>query len=221
MANFSTFFHTLSANEGGYCNTVGDHGGETYRGITSKWWPNWEGWTAVRAACKVLCPTGPLPKDQWKQVNKALSTNTVLDAQVINFYKAQYWNTLHLDSVTSQAIANQMADHGVNAGQTKPALMMQYLLNTEFGAHLEVDGKLGPQSIATLNAANPKVFYEKFTAMRRAFYDYLASSFLPAQAAALAPLHQFFRNTLKISSDSTQQKFLTSWNSRTQEKYVA
>lgn len=221
MANFSTFFHTLSANEGGYCNTDGDHGGETYRGITSKWWPNWEGWAAVRAACKALYSTGPLPKEQWRQVSKLLSANTALDAQVVNFYKAQYWNTLHLDSVNSQAIANQLADHGVNAGKVRPALMMQYLLNTGFGAHLDVDGKMGPQSIAALNAANPSAFYEKFTAMRRAFYDYLASSFSPAQAVALAPWHQFFKNTLKISPDSTQKKFLASWHSRTEEKYVA
>ena len=30
-------------SEGGYANMEGDSGGETYKGISRKWFPKWEG----------------------------------------------------------------------------------------------------------------------------------------------------------------------------------
>ncbi|TGE24339.1 hypothetical protein E5K00_03745 [Hymenobacter aquaticus] len=221
MANFAHYFPTLLANEGGYCHDPLDPGGETYRGIARAYNPHWPGWPAVDAIRTRLCPAPPVPKTEWLTLSHTLEADAALGSQVMSFYKAEYWNPLGLDGVNSQPIADQLADHGVNAGVARPAKMLQYLLNTEFGAHLVVDGKVGAQTIATLNAVDQARFYARFIAMRRAFYDYRAGSFSPADAQALAAWHQFFHTELHLVPDDRMQKYLASWLGRTQEKFVA
>ncbi|GGF04287.1 glycoside hydrolase family 108 protein [Hymenobacter cavernae] len=221
MADFAHYFPTLLANEGGYCHDPLDPGGETYRGIARVPNPHWGGWSVVDAIRTHHCPDSPVPRAQWLAISRALETDAALNAQVMAFYKAEYWNSLGLDQVHSQAIADQVADHGVNAGVVRPAKMLQYLLATEFGAHLVVDGKIGLHSIAALNAVDQSAFYNRFIAMRRAFYDYRSGSFSPEDAQKLASWHKFFREELHLVTDNRMQKYLASWLSRTQEKFVA
>ena len=47
MANFQQAFQHTAAAEGGYSNNPKDKGGETYRGIARKYWPDWAGWIIV------------------------------------------------------------------------------------------------------------------------------------------------------------------------------
>ena len=44
MAYFGDAFKKLSIKEGGYVNDKDDAGGETYRGISRKYNPTWQGW---------------------------------------------------------------------------------------------------------------------------------------------------------------------------------
>jgi len=221
MADFAHYFPTLLANEGGYCHDPLDPGGETYRGIARVPNPHWNGWSVVDAIRTHLCPNSPVPHAEWLAISHALESDAALNAHVMSFYKAEYWNPLALDLVHSQPIADQLADHGVNAGVIRPAKMLQYLLATEFGAPLAVDGKIGPRSIAALNAVDPSAFYARFIAMRRAFYDYRTGSFSPADAEKLAHWHKFFHEELHLVTDNRMHKYLASWISRTQEKFVA
>jgi lysozyme family protein len=222
MADFTRYFPILLANEGGYCHDAQDPGGETYRGIARAANPQWGGWPAIDAVKARLGLTSPVPRPSWSSLNKALLTEAALAASINTFYKAAYWNPLGLDAVGCQCLAEQLADHGVNAGTARPAKMLQYLLSTEFGAAgMVVDGKIGPRTIAALNAANAEAFYQRFVAMRQAFYQYRAGTYTPAEASALAPWHAFFRNVLHLSTDARMKKFLASWLSRTQAAYVA
>lgn len=220
MANFTSYFPKLLRNEGNYCHTPGDKGGETYRGIARASNGNWPGWATIDAAKHQLKLVSPVARANWAALNAALAANTALSTSIQQFYKHSYWDSLRLDEVHSQSIAEQLADHGVNAGTSRPVRMLQFLLNTQFGAHLTVDGKIGPQTIATLNAVSPAVFYPSFVEMRRAFYHYLASSPLNA-TPNLATWSSFLRTTLGLRPNPAMQKFLRAWLSRTQVPFVA
>lgn len=222
MADFTHYFPTLLANEGGYCHDLQDPGGETYRGIARATNPQWSGWPALDAAKARLGLHSPVPRASWAALTKVLQVDAAMGASIHAFYKAAYWNPLCLDEVQCQCLAEQLADHGVNAGPARPAKMLQYLLGSEFGAAgMVVDGKIGPRTIAALNGVNREAFYRRFVAMRQAFYQYRAGSYTPAEAQALAPWHRFFQQDLRLRTDATMQKFLGSWLRRTQAVYVA
>ncbi|OUJ74928.1 hypothetical protein BXP70_09280 [Hymenobacter crusticola] len=143
MADFTHYFPTLLAHEGGYCHDLQDPGGETYKGIARVSNPKWSGWPTVDAVkARAALPT-PVPRAGWRALSKALEAEATLNALIMSFYKASYWNPLSLDAVLSQCVAEQLADHGVNAGTARPAKMLQYLLATEFGVKLVVDGQVG------------------------------------------------------------------------------
>ncbi|WP_375436034.1 hypothetical protein [uncultured Hymenobacter sp.] len=48
------------------------------------------------------------------------------------FYKASYWNPLIMNAVHLQCVAEQLDDHGVNAGTSRPARILQHVYTTEF-----------------------------------------------------------------------------------------
>lgn len=222
MADFTHYFPVLLANEGGYCHDPQDPGGETYRGIARVANPHWAGWPVVDAVKTRTGAATPVPRAAWLALSRTMEGEPGLHALVQSFYKVAYWNPLGLDAVHCQCLAEQLADHGVNAGPIRPAKMLQYLLSTEFGAQaLVVDGKIGPRTIALLNATDAQAFYARFVAMRQAFYRYRAGSFGAADTQALAPWHQFFQQELRLNTDSRMQKFLPSWLRRTQAAYSA
>jgi len=219
MADFLTYFKILRGNEGGYCNRPTDTGGETYRGIARNSNPQWSGWPLVDATKARLYPGGVTPAD-WEPLSLVLEADPAVGDQVLALYKADYWNTLNLDQVTSQSVANQVADHGVNSGVGRAAMMVRYLLATEFGQTLAAEGELDPQVVALLNGVDQAHFYARFVAMRQAFYDYLADSFTPATAEALAAWYQFFSTDLKAGPNRQRQEFLASWLSRTEAPFT-
>lgn len=52
MADFKTAYKKIEAAEGGYCFDPDDAGGETYKGISRKANPNWDGWISIDAIKK-------------------------------------------------------------------------------------------------------------------------------------------------------------------------
>jgi len=220
MANFTNYFPKLLRNEGNYCHTPGDAGGETYRGIARAYHGTWPGWLIVDAAKQKLGLASPVGRGSWVALNHALGADAALSANIQQFYKQRYWDALRLDQVQSQSIAEQLADHGVNAGTSRPVKMLQYLLNTQFGMQLAVDGKIGPQSIAALNDVPAALFYLSLVEMRRAFYYYLAGSPLTSTPNMVA-WRTFLHTKLNVRPNAGMQKFLPSWLSRTQALFVA
>jgi lysozyme family protein len=219
MANFTNYFPTLLRNEGNYCHTPGDSGGETYRGIARAYNGHWPGWPIVDAAKRRLGLTSPVGRASWAALNAALGADAALSTSIQQFYKHSYWDSLRLDEVHSQSVAEQLADHGVNAGTSRPVKMLQYLLNTQFGARLVVDGKIGPQSIAALNDVSAALFYLSLVEMRRAFYHYLAGNPLNS-TPNMAAWSSFLRTSLNVRPNPAMHRFLPSWLSRTQAPFA-
>lgn len=118
MANFKPSFDKVVLAEGGYVNDKDDSGGETYLGITRVHEPNSSMWAIIDEVKKKL----GYDKLQYSTaaVNKVMTAelkkNTTLLDEARRIYKKKYWDSIRLDEVTSQRLAHQIFDHGVNAG---------------------------------------------------------------------------------------------------------
>jgi len=150
MANFDTSYKIIEKNEGLYSNDTSDKGGETYKGIARKKNPNWSGWIIVDRY--KLQPN--FPKNMYSDVE--------LDTCVKLFYKEEYWDINKLDNFSSQILADELLDTGVNMGVGKAAKFLQLTLNvlnkngTTYPDITE-DGKIGPNTLQTLNTCIGRV----------------------------------------------------------------
>lgn len=138
MAKFDPAYQRTCANEGGYSNRPADAGGETYRGISRRWHPEWDGWTLV---------------DWWRTRSGFpgnLDRDSALQGMVKGFYMDNYWRGL--GSLTRQDIANEVFDTSVNCGVETASEFLQQALNVLDSAALSVDGDVGPATIAAANA---------------------------------------------------------------------
>lgn len=210
MADFQQFYPRLLAAEGGYCHPPGDAGGETWSGVARAYYPNWVGWCLVDAAKARLGLAGRVLPAQYPALNKALGADGTLATQVRAFYKANYWDVLRLDELRSQAVAEQLADHGVNAGTGRPARILQYGLRQLGYTRLAEDGRLGPRTLAAANECPAPALFREVKALREAFYCYRAGTTAPAPGT---PLHGLFQRLL-LRPDVQQARFLKSWLAR-------
>lgn len=123
MADFLPAFEAMIRNEGGYVlhDVPGDRGGMTYAGIARNMNPQWPGWALI---------------DAKQDVPASL---------VRDFYKANYWNPIKGDQLTSQAIAQTIFDFHVNAGAVARKLAQLVVGTTP-------DGSFGDRTLAALNA---------------------------------------------------------------------
>lgn len=163
MAEFLPAYEAMIRNEGGYkLHTVqGDRGGMTYAGIARNFHPNWSGWAAI--------DRGEIPDTEL----------------VRQFYRANFWTPIRGDEITSQEVARNVFDFAVNAGVTTSARLAQIV------AGATPDGKVGPKTVAALNAIDPEKFVLAFALAKLARYRDI------------------------VTRDRTQQKFLLGWINRT------
>lgn len=144
MSDFKIAYKRTGGYEGGYANDPDDNGGETYKGISRKNFPNWVGWSKIDAAKQSETFPGILYNDE------------VLNKQVEDFYHTEFWNALNLDQIKDQNICNELYDTAVNVGVRKAATFLQRslnLLNRNGKDYKEVlvDGKLGENTWTTVN----------------------------------------------------------------------
>lgn len=118
MADFKSAYKKIEAVEGGYVNDPDDAGGETYKGISRKANPNWDGWISIDAIKKAHPTT-------FKGI---LKKTPELEKKVQDLYKDKYWDCFELDDVPSQLVAEQMFDTAVNQGQTAAIKFAQRVL---------------------------------------------------------------------------------------------
>lgn len=132
MANFKIAFNKVVLHEGGYVNDPKDRGGETFMGIARKYHSTSRMWKII---------------DEYKKVYSVKELTTILKRDndimncVLNIYKQEYWDKLKLDHLTSQAVANEIFDTGVNMGITKAVKLMQRVLG------IKEDGKITDELI--------------------------------------------------------------------------
>jgi lysozyme family protein len=135
MANFKISIPKVLKYEGGYVNDPNDNGGETYKGISRKFWPKWEGWVII---------------DKYKKskVNfpKILDSDTKLQDLILTFYKTNFWDKIGGDKINSQSIADLMFDGAVNEG------ISPVIKRSEANVGLNGTGKVSDELIKRLNS---------------------------------------------------------------------
>lgn len=144
MANFKEAYEITMGHEGGYSNDPVDAGGETYKGITKRFEPDWEGWVIIDSLRNN--PNFP----------KCLDENEELQEKVMEVYKRKYWDIFWGDKFDNQDIANEMFDTGVNMGTTRAIKYLQKslnLLNRDQKNYSDIseDGVIGNNTLNTLN----------------------------------------------------------------------
>lgn len=132
-------------NEGGYADDSDDSGGETYRGISRKFHPYWEGWHRI---------------DQYKvaeQFPGVLDADHALKGWVLDFYREKFWRKVGCHLVDKQPLAEFLFDFAVHAGTKVPVSHLQRALNAlnrraTLWPDVVVDGMLGPKTRKALEA---------------------------------------------------------------------
>jgi lysozyme family protein len=128
MADFSIAWSLTGPNEGGFVDDPQDPGGKTYRGITQRDFPEWQGWSHVPTDVH----TGQIIP--------------LLEPFVEQFYIEHFWNPIRGDEIIDQPIANTTFDFSVNKGVV-PAI--EFLQNA---AGIEITGIMDDATINALNS---------------------------------------------------------------------
>ena len=148
MASFLPAYKLTAQAEGGYSNDPNDSGGETWKGIARNHHPNWEGW-AIIDAHKEIIGVGVTFKATCHE-------DKDLEEEVLRFYEEEFWNKLKLSQISSQEIANEVYDTGVNQGAGMVGKQFQGALNLlnnnqKHFCDIHVDGIIGGKTIAAFN----------------------------------------------------------------------
>jgi lysozyme family protein len=141
MADFKTALKETLGIEGGISNNPKDRGGFTYKGISRKNWPMWEGWHLV---------------DHWQAAGLTPLNLQTLDGLVERFYRVNFWDRISLSAINSQKIANELFDTGVNAHTKTAVTFLQKALNLlnqegKLYSDILVDGILGSKTLELTN----------------------------------------------------------------------
>lgn len=155
MANYNDFQDTVAALEGGFQNKASDPGNFNSRGenvgtnfgISAPVYEKWIGRVPTIYDMKAI-------------------TKTVAE----EIFKTNYWNRLSASFIKNQSIAENLVDHGINAGVGTAAKIMQRVLNESFGKNLRIDGAIGPITLAAINNVNPVELFQKYSQARIEYY---------------------------------------------------
>ena len=132
MAQFLKAWEITRRNEGGYVNDPSDNGGETYRGISRKNFPVWDGWSIIDNA-------------HLKHGDICLTA----EPNVIAFYTHNFWNPILGDEIINQDAANELFDNSVNMGLHEAIVLTQRALNIPETGHMDTS------TLNILNTNNP------------------------------------------------------------------
>lgn len=158
MADFIKAYNHTAKIEGGYVNDPDDPGGETYKGITKRDYPHWKGWQYI--------------------VNGKVQNPAEVERLCMEFYKKEFWDSFNGDLIKWQHIAEEIFDTGVNMGRGIAEGFVQMALNLtnlDKTKDLEIDGEVGPKTIAVLNAhPNPEYVFKLLNVLQGARYAELA-----------------------------------------------
>lgn len=142
MNNFEICYMNTNQLEGGYANNKNDRGGETYRGIARKIWPDWLGWKIIDAA-----------KNE-KNFPECLDDNEQLEQLIRTFYLENFWDKINGDNINLD-VAKEVYDNAVNLGAETSVMYLQRALNIlnrnqQKYDDLKVDGDLGKKTLHTI-----------------------------------------------------------------------
>lgn len=184
MANFYTAYELVADAEGGYQKHPNDTGNYnslgnlvgTNWGISAPVYENWIGRPPTEGDMRSM---------------------SAQDARAI--YRANFWDDIRGDQIQSQAVANIFFDGRVNHGRTGTKIMQRVL-------NIPDDGRVGPQTIQAINAADPGQLYVAYREARRKFYYELSESrpslsvFLQGWLNRLAKFNEYTGGAVAVGS---------------------
>jgi len=157
MANFDKAYErTIVGHEGGYRNVAWDAGGETYRGITRKWFPNVQIWAFIDA----------------KKANGPIANNTKfpeLEPIVKQFYYNTQWARMQGDALASQQLAEYIFDFIIQSGMDE-LKNVQICANNFLTTKLTTDGVFGPVTVQAINSIPADKVYNCVKEYRENYY---------------------------------------------------
>jgi lysozyme family protein len=146
MALYYKALEKTISNEGNYSDHPNDKGGETYKGISRIFNPDWEGWSIVDS------------EKHNANFPDCLQFDGDLERMVSDFYETNFWEPLHGEEIEDQDLANKLFDISVNTGLTDGIVILQHALmalNTNGELYPEIimaDGKFGPKTLAAIKS---------------------------------------------------------------------
>lgn len=152
--------------EGLFSNDPEDPGGMTFRGISRKKWPRWEGWPLI----DVGLAKGPI---------SILAKDPGLDLLVQQFYRVNFWDPAKCDLMLGQKLAGHVFDAAVNCGVTRSVQFLQKALNKgnrngKLWPDIPEDGVPGAPTLSALwsavNAGQGRVVNNLFNVARARYY---------------------------------------------------
>ena len=163
MAKFLISQKITGKFEGGYANDPDDKGGETWRGIARNYWGKLAMWKVI----DTLIPIKPKTwnRDVFTAINKKLWASDEVNKSVDTFYESNFWDTVNLDNITSQEVANLLFDISVNMGSGRAAKFLQ------LASKVDPDGKIGNVTLEKANSINSKILYNEILDLRKKKYD--------------------------------------------------
>lgn len=157
-------FKKVLKHEGGYVNISHDRGGETYKGISRKYHPDWNGWTIIDMIKKEDGGIEALKKGDISPI-KGEAWQRKLETMVKNFYRLLYWDRIEGDRIclVSYELAYYLFDSAVLLGVNKAVRLLQEAINHVIVDNalnadlLKVDGVLGPVTLRRVQEVKPFV----------------------------------------------------------------
>jgi len=116
MANFEAAFKKTMEHEGKYSDDPADLGGETYRGISRRFNPSWEGWKIV-------------DRIKGESLDLTEEIQGKLDFLTREFYRINYWDKFLGVEISFQPVAEELFDTAVNMGIGRAVKFLQTALN--------------------------------------------------------------------------------------------
>ncbi len=209
MAIFSPAFTNTLKHEGGFQENTADRGNYVCDISTGAWW-------AKSTANGFKCQNGATPSlvgTNWgiaaptlAQFNNRVPTR--LDMKSLSAFKAQdiykafFWDSVKLDLINDQDIANHMFDIVVNHSLNDGARIIQRAIN-KTGKSITEDGVIGSQTRNTINdlvnegkknqlnnnIVNERIaFYNKLVVINPSLKVFLKGWLSRAKAFFLSPL---------------------------------
>lgn len=153
MASFLKYLPLLKQVEGGYQNNPDDPGNYnslgqlvgTNFGISARFYEGIIGYP-------------PTKEDML----------SITETNAKNIFRDYFWNAQNANKINSQAVANTIIDHQINAGNG--VILAQQTLNRYFGKNLAEDNQIGPLTLAALNSVSAKLFVEIYNERREDYY---------------------------------------------------
>ena len=120
-----------------------------------------------------------------------VNIRALTEAQARGIYKADFWDKVRGDDITSQIVAESLFDTAVNMGVKTASRLAQYSLG------IDADGIIGSGSVAAINGIDEPLFLANFT---------------------LGKISRYVNICLK---DKSQEKYLLGWVRRSLEGSAA